>query len=340
VALEYAREALRLSPNDRAASIALARAQVRTGDFPGADRTVAPLVAKRPAPPDVLVILAAIQAARGTSAAARSTYLEVLQADKNSFEALSGLLELELQDNQAARVQERIEQAVAEHPNDPRYMMLAARISRATGDAKRAESMLRNSLDIDPGDAKAGLLLAEILAQQNRREEATQVIQRVLARKPSSLELQIALANLLEETGHVAEARTRYEEIIAANRDAVPVFARLAALYANQRVNLPDALKLARRAKEQSPDDPRVSDALGWVYVRDGLPSLGEAHLADAVRAQPGNALFRYHLGIAHQMQGEVQAARDELTRALKLDPNFPGAADARAALDTLTKSP
>jgi tetratricopeptide (TPR) repeat protein len=340
VALEYAREGVRLRPNDRDASIALVRALIRNGDFPGADRTLAPLLAMRTASPDVLVLLAAIQAARGRNDAARSTYLTALQADRDSLEALSGLVGLEIQDHQVARVQQRVEQAVSAHPKDPGYLLLAVRTSRAAGDAKRPESMLRTILDIDPGHVEAVLLLGDVLAHQSRREEATQLIQRALTRLPSSFELQVALANLLEETGHVTEARTRYEAIIAGNKSAVAVSVRLAALYANQRDNLDRALELAATAKQRLPNDPSVSDTLGWVYVRKDLPSLGTRYLEDAVRAEPATALFRYHLGIAHERQGQFQAARDELTRALTLDPNFPGAADARAALQTLAKLP
>jgi Tfp pilus assembly protein PilF len=86
------------------------------------------------------------------------------------------------------------------------------------------------------------------------------------------------------------------------------------------------------------PDDPRVKDTLGWVYVRRGLASLGTPYLEEAVRAEPATALFRYHLGIAHQRQAKFREARDELTRALALDPKFPGAADALVALNTLAK--
>ena len=338
VALEYARDRVRLTPNDRDASIALVRVFTRNGDFAGADRTLAPFLAKRPAPPDVLVLLAAIQAARGSTDAARSTYLAALQADRDSLEALTGLVGLEIEDHRVARVQQRVEQAVAAHPKDPGYLLLAARTSRAAGDAQSAESTLRTILDIDPGHAEAELSLVDVLAHQNRREEATQLIKRALTRPPSSFELQVRLATLLEETGHVTEARRRYEAIVTANGNAGAVSARLAALYANQRENLDRALELAKMAKQQLPDDASVSDTLGWVYVRSGLPSMGARHLKDAVRAEPTTALFRYHLGIAHQQQAEVWAARDELTRALALDPNFPAAADARAALKTLAR--
>lgn len=340
VALEYAREAVRLNPNDRDAAILLARAQVRNNQIADADRTVAPFAAKRPAPPEVLVVLGAIQARRGNSDAARNTYLEALQVDGNSFEALSSLLDLEIQARQVARVQPRIDQALAAHPNDAQYLLLAGRTFRAAGDARRAESTVRKILEANPGHAEAALLLADMLVQQNRREEATQLVEQTLSRGASSVELQVKLAQLLDEAGRVADARKHYEDIVAASSTAFAASARLATIYADQRENLERALKLAKDARAQLPNDPKVADALGWVYVRSGLPGAGQPHLDAAVRAEPSTALFRYHLGIAHQLQGDRLAARDELTRSLALDPNFSGAADARAALDALGKRP
>jgi tetratricopeptide (TPR) repeat protein len=338
VALEFARERVRLSPNDRDASMALVRVFTRTGDFAGAERALAPLLSERPARPDVLVLLGALQAARGNTDAARSTYRAALQADRNSLDALSGLVGVAIDNNQVDQVTQLVEQGVSAHPKHPGYLLLAARTARAVGDARRAEAMLRAILNIDPEHAEAELQLIDNLTRQNRREEANELIERALTRQPSSFELQVALATLLEETGHLAEARTRYEAIVTANPKTGAVAARLAALYANQRENLERALELAQMAKQQLPDDPDVSDTLGWVYVRSGLPSVGERHLKDAVQAAPTTALFRYHLGIAHQQQSQFRGARNELTQALTLDPNFSAAADARAVLKTLAQ--
>jgi len=239
-----------------------------------------------------------------------------------------------------ARIQPRVEQAAAAHPNDARYLLLAARTSRAVGDIGRAESTLRNILAADPAHTEAALLLGDVLARQNRRDEATRVIRQALTRGPSSVTLQMALANLLDDTGHVAEARALYEGIVAANPKAFEASTRLAALYADQRDNLEEALRLAKSARNGLPDDPKVADALGWVYVRSGLAWSGIPYLDAAVRGEPATALFRYHRGVAYQLRGDLQAARDDLSRALTLDPNFRRAADARVALDALKKKP
>jgi Flp pilus assembly protein TadD len=113
---------------------------------------------------------------------------------------------------------------------------------------------------------------------------------------------------------------------------------RLAALYTAGNERLERALDLARVAKQALPDDPIVSDVLGWVYVQRGLHRLAVPQLEDAVRQVPANASYRYHLGTAYLGLGQHGDARREFTRALQLDPGLPEAAAARAALSTLPK--
>jgi tetratricopeptide (TPR) repeat protein len=142
-----------------------------------------------------------------------------------------------------------------------------------------------------------------------------QILQQAIAHGATSVPVQVALANLLDDAGQAAAARAKYEEIVAASPNAAGAVARLATLHADQRENLREALKLATGAREQTPDDPRVRDALRWVYVRSGLSSTGIPHLDAAVRSAPTVARFRYHLGIARLLQGDVRAARAELAR-------------------------
>jgi predicted Zn-dependent protease len=212
-------------------------------------------------------------------------------------------------------------------------LLLAARAAAAAGDPRDAETTLRALLNLDPANVDASVLFAEVLAGQNRPRDAKQVLDDVLKRRPASVEAQLALARLLEGTGQRAAAQAVYERLLAA-QPRTPVAAhRLASLYAASNERLEQALELARAAKQALPDDPAVSDVLGWVYLRRGLALLGLPHLQDAVRKVPTNAVYRYHLGVAYLRTGRQPQARAELTRALQIDPAFPGADEARAAL-------
>jgi tetratricopeptide (TPR) repeat protein len=337
-ALAYGRQALRQDPNDDTTQLGVVKALIRTQDIAAADQALRPLLAKHPSSPEILVALGAIQGARGQREAAAATYQRALQSDRDSFEAVAGIVNLALEDKRFPTARERAEQARAAHPDHPGYALLAARVAVAAGDARSAEAHLQRVRQLEPNNLTATLLLAEVLTAQNRGSEAERLLAQWLERRPSAIEADIALARLLETIGRPKEARARYEGIVAKNPGAATAAARLAALYVQSDENPSLALTLAAKAKSQLPNDAEVSDVLGWVYVHNDLPKLGIPHLEDAVRAAPANPIYRYHLGIAYYRAEMPSKAREELTKALGLAQSFPGSTDAERTLELLRR--
>ena len=109
-----------------------------------------------------------------------------------------------------------------------------------------------------------------------------------------------------------------------------------ASMYADAGINLDIALQLAQSAKAQMPDHPDVDDTLGWVYYKKDMANLAIRPLETSVSQEPTNALYHYHLGLAYAKTGNTTKARKSLEQALKLQPGFPGAADARSTLASL----
>jgi tetratricopeptide (TPR) repeat protein len=226
----------------------------------------------------------------------------------------------------------------ARRPDEPRLLLLSARAEAAAGDAAAAVTTLQALLAADGANVEGSVLLAEILAGRGQPDEARQVLDRVLTRRPDSMEAQLTLARLFEATGQPAAAQAVYERLLVAQPHTPTAAYRLAALYLSMNERLDRALDLARLVKQALPEDPAVSDLLGWAYVRQGLHGPAVSHLQDAVRKVPANATYRYHLGMAYVGLGQHDNARRELTRALQLDPGLPEAAALRAALATLPR--
>lgn len=338
VALEFARTSVRLDPANQDFALTLAKTLVRAGDFSGAEKTLAPLLSRRGGTADVLILVGAIQASRDNVDAARISYLKALDADRNSIPALSGLVDLEIKNHQEARVRPVVDRSLAAHPADAAVVVLAARVAFAQTDAARAESLLQTVLKTDSGNLDAAILMSDVLARQNRRPDALRVIELALQKQPESLALSLRQAMLLEETGQIDAARSRYERLAIDNPQSSIVAVRLAGLYANRNSDLDLALRMASTAKVKLPNDPAAADTLGWVYVRKGLGSRALPYLFEALRADPSNALYHYHLGVAHATLGDFTNAANELRRALDLDGNFPAAGDARTRLSGLPK--
>lgn len=339
VALDLANRAVRLDPHDRRGSLLLVGALIRTGDVAAAERALASIPSQDEATPEILAVQAAIHRARGNREGARKAYLGALQTRPESGEVLADLVALEIASGQAARVRPRVIQAVAAHPRNPEFHALAAQVSLAMNDATEAETALRNALALNTGHVSSALMLGDLLTRQARFTDALGVLEQTLQRRPASFDLQLGLARLLERMGRVPEARARYERLAASNPDHPRVSVELAALHVNHGGNLDIALTLAASAKQRLPGDAFVNDTLGWVYVRRGLPTMGIPHLEDAVRADPTRAVFRFHLGMAYYRGGQMVRARDELTRALTIDPKVPGAQEAAAVLRSIAES-
>ncbi len=338
-AVEYARQALRHDPGDRAAAVALVSGLVGVRDYATADKTLKPLLAREPNAPDLLLQAGRIQEARGDRAQARSTFQRVLQAEPDSVDALSGLVSLDLAEGQPLAARARVNAARTRRPNDTRLMVLSARASAAARDVRDAESTLRALIHLEPANVEASVLLAEILAGQNQIDPARRVLDEVIVRRPASVEARLALGRLFEGTGQRAEAIGTYEQLLAA-QPRTPVAAyRLARLYVAGNERLEQALELARGARQALPDDPEAGDVLGWIYVKQGLITRAVPHLEEAVRRAPAEATYRYHLGVAYLRLGRHAQARAELLRALEIDPAFDGAADARASLAAMSSA-
>jgi tetratricopeptide (TPR) repeat protein len=337
-AILFAREAARLHPDDPDAAVLVVRALIRQQDFSRADQELKRLMLRVPEGPAVLTELGTIQAARGDVPGARAAFTRALASDPDSFEALSGVVSLDLKERRPATARQRVETALAAHPSDSRYLLLAARVYTTEDDARLTEATLRRALTIDGANIDAVLSLSDLLIRQNRSTEAKRVLEQLVQQKPRSTNVQTSVAMLLERMGQVGEARLRYQKIVALDPRAAKASFRLAALYVDEGDNLDVALDLAIEAKQQLPEDPATDDLVGWIYARKDLPVQALPHLKDAVRAAPNNPTFRYHLGSAYLSSGDDRNAAAELARALEIDGNFAHAAQARAALASIKR--
>ena len=134
------------------------------------------------------------------------------------------------------------------------------------------------------------------------------------------------------------EAKPRYEKALELDSHAAVAANNLAQMYADGNENLDVALQLAQTAKAGLPKAPEVDDTLGWVYYKKGLSALAIASLKQCAAADPQNPSYLYHLGLAYSQNGDKVLARQTLERALKIQPDFAGADEARKVIGS-TKS-
>ena len=116
----------------------------------------------------------------------------------------------------------------------------------------------------------------------------------------------------------------------------MPAYNNLAYIYAEKEQELDKALSLAQKAKQLAPEQPDISDTIGWIYYKKGMYDEAVANLKQAVDGSPDNPIIRYHLGAAYYKQNAKDEAAAELKKALSIDDKFEGAEDAKRLMSEI----
>jgi Flp pilus assembly protein TadD len=139
-----------------------------------------------------------------------------------------------------------------------------------------------------------------------------------------------------EQKDDIPKAREAYEKVLAANPRFAAAANNLAWIYSEHGGDKDKALALARTAKEVAPDDPRISDTLGWILYKRGQHQQALVLLKESASKLPDNPQVQYHLGKAYVQVGDKDGARKALTVAVNSPQAFLGKDDARKALGDL----
>jgi Flp pilus assembly protein TadD len=276
-----------------------------------------------------------------------------------------------LSDGRVSEAQQVFEQAVRDDPDDARAWLDLGLTFEARQQLAKAEEAYRRAIEINGAFAEAFNNLGVLLREGGDLGKAAAALERAVASNPELTAARFNLGLTYEEQGRFEEAERQYLITIEQlPNDPVPRI-NLAMMYLGlERPD--DAAVQLRAARPQVRGDVLLSIAVGEGFRRAGAPTeaigvletalrqagsppptelLAELSLAyyaagdleraeDAMRSAVGqderDPALQYAYGSILAKRGEVGKARSHLLRAVKLDPEGPYAARARARLDAL----
>jgi Flp pilus assembly protein TadD len=253
-----------------------------------------------------------------------------------ALEPLAHLVSLTLAERRPTQAIDRIKKQIALVPKSAAHQMLLGETYAATGDVKSAEAAFLEAIALDPNFMAPYLRLGGLYAAAGRFDEALAKVNDAGKRNPDGVGPIMLAGVIYEQKGDVAKARDSYEKALAINPRLVPAANNLAWLYAEYGGDKEKALQLAQMAKEMAPDDPRISDTLGWILYKRGVYQRALALLRESVDKLPTNPQVQYHVGMAYAQVGDTDNARKALTAAISGPADFSGKDDARKALAAL----
>jgi tetratricopeptide (TPR) repeat protein len=222
--------------------------------------------------------------------------------------------------------------------DNPRYQAivedLTGRVFLAKGDTAKAREHFEKAIDQDPNILTPYMALAGIYIRGKEIHQAISQYEAILKKNPKFLPGYMALGAIYDQQGEGEKAETYYRKALEINKDFVPAANNLAWNLANRNKNIDEAFSLAKLAREKMPTDPNVMDTLGWIYYLKGINLFALEELQESISRLPNNPLVNYHLGKVYYRNKQYEKAREHMATALKLDPNFKAADDARKLLN------
>jgi tetratricopeptide (TPR) repeat protein len=366
------REAVRLRPDLTDAQRALASLEIRRADFDALTLTAEQIIAGAPDAPDGYVLRARAEMNRQRYPAAEQdllkaeefapqsplplvqmgnlrqiqkqyaealkSYQQALEKDPASTEAVQGIMNTYLAEKQPDQAIAAARAQIAKSPHTSGlYDLLGTALFQNKKDIQGADAAFHKAAELDPNDSDAVLKLGQVQAAEGSVDAALATYQQEIKDHPREIPFYILAGEMYASQNQWDQARDMYQRALAIQSDNPLASNNLAYVMLQQGGNIDVALAMAQTARRGMPDSPDAADTLGWAYYQKGVYPSAIEMFQEALRLKEKNGgddpTIHYHLGLAYQRTKQPLQARQQLERALKLDPNNP---DAKKALSEL----
>ena len=315
-------------------------ALIQEGRYDEADRSTRPLIDAFPHPPERSLILRTMAWAKFHQKRyedAHNLAKQSLLYDSTSQQALfllgASLISAKNPDSGLAEV----ESHVRSNPQLASGYETLGQLQALAGRFAESERSFQKALEIDPKLVRSQLFLSDVLRRQGKLDQAMDVLSNLAQNQPRMSEIPIRMGQISELKEDWSAADKYYLKALDLEPGNPVAKNNLAWVFAEHGGNIDLALKLAQEAKEALPDSPDVSDTLAWILVKKQSYAMAISLFRESLRKEPENATFNYHLGVAYYHAGKKLEAERSLRMALKAQPSFSYAADAKQILAVLS---
>jgi tetratricopeptide (TPR) repeat protein len=366
------REAVRLHPDLTDAHRALAALESRRGDLDALNQTAQQIISGAPSSPDGYLMRALVEMNRqkysdaqldltkamGLAPASPAPFVQMgnlhqlqkqypeaikfyqqaLEKDVASTDALQGIMNVYLVQKQPDQEIAAARAQIAKSPNTSGFYDLLGTALFQKKDLSGAEAAFRKAIDLDQNNSDALLKLGQVQAAGGSVSQALATYQQSIKDHPREIAFYILAGEMYESQNDWSNAKAMYQKALEIQPNNPLASNNLAYVMLEQGGNVDVALAMAQTARRGMPDSSNAADTLGWAYFQKGvyqsaLDLFQESLRLNEKRGANDDPTVHYHLGLAYQKLNQPAQARQQLERALKINPNNN---DARKALSEL----
>ncbi|MBW2023063.1 MAG: tetratricopeptide repeat protein [Deltaproteobacteria bacterium] len=340
LALEQINALSRMAPRESRVWILKAGLDMLQKNPSGAEAALKKAIDLSPKNTSALVRLGLLYSLTGKSEKAIQSFKKALDINPKQAGALTFLVQAYAKAskvNEALKLCEAMRAKVSKSkPHIALIDYLEGRLALSGKQPKKAEALFKRAIETNPDMLSPYVALAGIYVREDRVGEALSQYEKLLQKNPKFIGAYMAIGVLHDQKGDWKKAEEYYRKALEIKSDFAPAANNLAWSLAAHGGNIDEALALAQTAKEKMPESPEVMDTLGWIYYLKGSYLNAVFELNDALEKTPDNAVINYHMGMALAKNNQPERARAYLEKALKLNPKFQGADEARKTLAAL----
>ena len=296
-----------------------ARALLDTQRYAEAASQLKVVTAEKPDYPEAWLVQGTLQVQDNQDAPAEISlkrYVELAQAQRSGEERSRGLAQAYLALSRIAEKRKDYTLAGAwldkiENPQD----LVSAQNRRASilarqGKLAEARKLLQSLPERTPEDTRMKLSAeVQLLRDSKQFKAAYDLLAQAIVKTPGDADLLYDQAMVAEKIGNMAEMERLLRLVIAAKPDYHHAYNALGYSLAERNVRLPEARELIQKALTFAPDDPFISDSLGWVEFRMGNKAEALRILDTAYKSRP-DADIAAHLGEVLWSLGQRERAQ------------------------------
>jgi tetratricopeptide (TPR) repeat protein len=267
-----------------------------------------------------------------------SYYRQALDKDPASTDGLQGIMNVYLAQKQVDQAIAAARTQIAKSPNVSGFFDLLGTALSQKKDLPAAETALRKAIELDGNNSDALLKLGQVQAAQGSVDQALATYQQSIKEHPREIAFYILAGEMYESQSHWDQAKTMYQKALEVQPNYALASNNLAYVMLEQGGNVDVALALAQTARRGMPNSANAADTLGWAYFQKGVYQSAIQMFQESLRLSEksgasDDTTVHYHLAMAFQKTNQMSQARQQLERALRLNPNN---TDARKALSEL----
>jgi len=270
-------------------------------------------------------------------------FYQALDKDATSTDALQGIMNVYLTQKQPDQAVAAARAQIAKSPGSSGFYDLLGSALSQKKDLSGAEAALRKAIELDKNNSDALLKLGQVQAAEGSVSQALATYQQSIKDHPRDIGFYILAGEMYESQQDWTNAKAMYQKALEIQPDNPLASNNLAYLILQQISrngdgNVDVALAMAQTARRGMPNSSNVADTLGLAYYQKGvyksaIDLFQESLRLNEKRGELDDPTVHLHLGLAYQKVNQPAQARQQLERALRINPNN---SEARKALSEL----